>query len=485
MRIQTIINVLSTLLLFLCSTMLVPLIIAIVEQQSDLIPFILSFIITLITGSSLFFLTKKTKKDISHREGFAIVSFGWFLCCIFGALPFYFHGSFGGITNCVFESTSGFTTTGSTILKEIENLPSGILFWRSLTHWLGGMGIIVLSLAILPLLGVGGMQLFKAEVPGPVTDKLRPRIGETAKLLWKVYVAISVIEATLLYFGGMSLYDAVCHTFGTMATGGFSTMNKSIEHYNSVYIDTVITIFMLIAGTNFSLHYTLWKGKYKSYLRDTEFKLYFSVFACFTILITSILYFGNFYPTLGEAIRKSSFQVASILTTTGFSTADFSKWTNVNWLAPSLLFMLMFLGGSAGSTSGGIKCIRAYLLIKIGYRELYKLIHPHAIVQVKLAGKVIDESILRSITGFFVLFMSLFIISGLILTAMGLDFITAFSAVIASLGNIGPGLGGVGPAENYSHIPYLGKWLLIFCMLLGRLEIFTILVLLVPEYWRR
>ena len=418
---------------------------------------------------------------MNHREGMAIVTLGWLSAGLFGALPFYLAGTFAGFTDCFFEAMSGFTTTGASVMTDIEIVPRGLLLWRSLTHWLGGMGIIVLSLAILPFLGVGGMQLYKAEVPGPVVDKLRPRIRDTAMLLWKVYLLFSLLETVLLMFGGMDLFEALCHTFGTMATGGFSTKNASVGHYNSLYIESVVILFMIVAGINFSLHFQLLRGRPLALWRDPEFRFYGSVILIFTLVSTASVY-REVYAGLGQALRYSAFQVVSICTTTGYATADFELWTP---LTQSMLLFLMFLGGSAGSTAGGMKCMRIMLLLKHSYRELFRLIHPRAVAQVKLGRQIVHDQVLQSIWGYFILFLGLFVLAALSLAAMGVDVQTSFAAVLACIGNIGPGLGTVGPSENYAHLPAMGKWVLTLCMLLGRLEIYTVIILFVPEFWRR
>jgi trk system potassium uptake protein TrkH len=355
------------------------------------------------------------------------------------------------------------------------------LFWRSLTHWLGGMGIIVLTIAILPFLGVGGMQLFKAEVPGPVADKLRPRITETAKLLWKVYLIFTAAEVLLLFFGGMSLFDSFCHTFGTLATGGFSTKNGSIGAYDSVYFDAVITGFMLLSGINFALHYQLLTGHPKAFYRNSELRFFLGVFLAAFLLIWLTIWQGGMYGP-AEAVRYASFQTASILTTTGYATADYELWPP---LAQMVLVVLIFIGGSAGSTAGSVKCMRIMLLFKHAYRELRRLIHPRAVIPVKLGGRVVAEEVIQSVWGFFMLFLGLLAASFLILAAMGLDPATSFTAVAATIGNIGPGLGSVGPADNYAHLPQAAKAVLILCMVLGRLEVYTVFILFVPEFWRK
>ncbi len=446
-------------------------------------PLLVSMAVTLASGLGLFFLFRDGRAaPMNHREGMAIVAVGWVAASVVGALPFWFAETFpGSFIDCLFESMSGFTTTGASVLTDIEAVPRGILFWRSLTHWLGGMGIIVLSLAILPFLGVGGMQLYKAEVPGPVPDKLRPRIKDTAMLLWKVYLLFTVVQTVLLCLGGMDLFESLCHTFGTMATGGFSTRNTSVAAYDSVYIDVVITVFMLIAGANFTLHYHALRGRPGVLWRDPEFRFYILVFAGFTLWSAWDL-LGPNYEHFGQALRYSSFQVASIMTTTGFATADYELWTP---LPQCLLLLCMFLGGCAGSTGGGIKCMRIQLLLKHAYNELYRLIHPRAVTRVKFGKRSVEQDVLNSIAGFFLLFLGLFIVSSFLLAAMGVDVVTSFAAVVACIGNIGPGLGAVGPTDNYAALPDMGKMLLYFCMLLGRLEIYTVIILFVPEFWRK
>ena len=444
-------------------------------------PLFLSLCITVLTGAFLmFFFRRPNPLVINHREGMVIVSLGWVACGFFGALPFAL-GGFPSFTDAYFESVSGFTTTGASILTNIEALPKGLLLWRSLTHWLGGMGIIVMTIAILPFLGVGGMQLYKAEVPGPVADKLQPRIKDTAMSLWKVYVLLTAAQVVLLLPGGMDLFESVCHAFGTMATGGFSTRNASVAAYGSAYIDYVISFFMLVASLNFALHFQLFRGRPLVLWRDPEFRFFGILVAVLTLVTVLSIRFTN-YPSWADAARYGVFQVASIISTTGFATADFELWGP---LPQGILLLCMFLGGCAGSTAGGIKSMRVMMLFKHAYRELFRMVHPRAVLPLKFGPKLVKEEVLSSIWGFFILFIVLFVLSSLALAAMGIDVLTAFSAVAACIGNVGPGLGGVGPLDNYSWIPAPGKWVLVFCMLLGRLEIYTILVLFVPEFWRK
>ena len=444
-------------------------------------PLFVSLCVTVLTGVLLMLGFRRPKPlVINHREGMVIVTLGWAACALFGALPFVL-GGFPSFTDAFFESMSGFTTTGASILSDVEAQPKGLLLWRSLTHWLGGMGIIVLTVAILPFLGVGGMQLYKAEVPGPVADKLQPRIKDTAMSLWKVYVLFTAAQVALLMLGDMDLFESVCHAFGTMATGGFSTRNTSIAAYDSAYIDGVITFFMLLAGVNFALHFQLLRGRPLAMWRNPEFRFFGMLFLALTAVVTFCIHESS-YPSWVDALRFSSFQVASIISTTGYATADYELWMP---LPQGILLLCMFIGGCAGSTSGGIKCMRIMLLFKHAYRELFRLVHPRAVLPIKFGPKLVRDEVLTSIWGFFVLFMLLFVLSGLALTALGVDLVTAFTAVAACIGNIGPGLGQVGPVDNYAGIPALGKWVLSFCMLLGRLEIYTVLVLLVPEFWRK
>lgn len=480
MKITFILHILGALLVCLALTLLLPIAFAANDPAGTIQAFALSSAICLGTGLLLIKLFQN-KKELSVREGFAVVTFGWLFFALFGALPYLLSGTIPAPVDAVFETMSGFTTTGSTILTEIESLPRSILFWRALTHWLGGMGIIVLSLAILPMLGVGGMQLFQAEVPGPTADRLKPRIQDTAKLLWGVYVILTALETLLLMAGNMSFYDALCHAFATLATGGFSTRNASIAAYNSAYIDWVITLFMFMAGVNFSLHYYALRGRLGEYFRNEEFRFYLLI----TVAATAILVWANqgvVYDSWLDNLRYSAFQSASILTTTGFGSADFELWPV---LSQYLLIFLMFIGGCAGSTGGGMKVARILLLLKHGLVQLYRLIHPRAIRLVKLGNSPVDPEVMQSILGFFALFMGVFVCASFLMAASGLDLVSAAAAVIATLSNIGPGLGSVGPVDNFAHITDFGKGVLIVCMLLGRLELFTVLVLFLPSFWRK
>jgi trk system potassium uptake protein TrkH len=479
---QLVLRFIGILIFFLGLSMAGPLLVSFIYRDGSTWALLYSMLITCGIGLIFFIITKKDKEThLSHRDGVAIVTFGWVAAGFVGAIPFLLSSSIPNFTNAYFESLSGFTTTGASILTDIERLPEGIILWRSQTQWFGGMGIIVLSIAILPFLGVGGMQLYKAEIPSPVVDKLKPRISDTAKTLWKVYLLITVLQIVLLFVGGMPLFEAISHGFCTMPTGGFSPKNASIAHYNSPYFDGVIIVFMLLAGINFSLHYRLIKGDLTIFGKDPECRVFFSLVALFIIVVAFNIY-GTVYDSFTKAFRFAAFQVTSIITTTGFVTADYDLWPS---LSRELLLLCMFLGAMAGSTGGGMKIMRIILLAKHTYYEIFRIIHPHAITSVKLGGRPVPADVLSSIWGFFLLFLGVFIVAALIMASLGLDLISAFASVAASLGNIGPGLGLVGPTKNYMAIPFVGKWVLIFCMLLGRLEIYTVIVLLMPEYWRK
>jgi len=485
MRWRYVLHVIGALVACVGLTMALPLAWGVYYGDGTAWPLAESLGITTASGALLFFAFRdpaSSRTAMTHREGMAIVALGWFVAGAFGGLPFYLGGTFDSVADCVFESLSGFSTTGASVLTDIEAVPRGILFWRSLTHWLGGMGIIVLSLAILPFLGVGGMQLYRAEVPGPAPDKLKPRIKDTAMTLWKVYLVFSAAQTLLLMLGGMDLFDALCHTFGTMATGGFSTRNASIAAYDSAYIDGVITVFMLIAGINFSLHYLLLKGKPLAMLKNPEFRVYAIMVLCFVAVLTLAVHAAGDYETVGQSVRYTAFQVASILTTTGYATADYEMWPGI---AQAVLVFCMFVGGCAGSTAGGMKVMRIMLLCKHSYQELFRLIHPRSVSRVKMGHVAVQDDVLRGVWGFFILWLGLFVLAAFAVAATGVDVVTSFAAALACIGNIGPGIGGVGPMDNYAWLPDTAKWALTLCMVLGRLEIYTVIILFVPEFWRK
>jgi len=452
-------------------------------------------IATIIIGFLLWFFNRNAKKSIGKKEGYVIVTFGWLMLSFTGTLPYIFTGTIPQFTNAFFETISGYSTTGASILTDIESMPKGILFWRSATHWIGGMGIIVLTIAILPLLGIGGMQLFMAEAPGPSADKMHPRITETAKRLWLIYFALTFTEFILLKFAGMTWFDAINHAMATMSTGGFSTKNASVAHWNGTpAIQYIINAFMIVAGTNFVLSYFALKGNIKKVFSSEEFKYYLFGIIGLTLLLTFVI--ANFqdpnlitsvdhpkpWGSLESTFRHSLFQVTSILTTTGFVTADFTMWSS---FATMVMFSLFFIGGSAGSTSGGIKIVRHIIMIKNSLLEFKKLLHPNAIIPVRYNGIGVPKNIVYNILAFFVLYMGIFIVSSIILTFLGLDFESAFGAAASSLGNIGPAFGSVSPVDNYAHLSISAKWFCAFLMLIGRLELFTVLILLTPFFWRK
>lgn len=480
MRLFSVIHIIGFLMMFLAAAMLLPLPFSLYYGDDTARAFLISAAMTALFGFVCWAATRsRVDRDLRPRDGFAIVTLGWTVFSMAGALPFILTGSISSFTDAFFETMSGFTTTGATILTNIEALPHGLLFWRSLTHWIGGMGIIVLSLVILPFLGVGGMQLYRAELRS-AADRLTPRITETAKILWGVYVAITAVEAILLMFGGMNLFEALCHSFGTMATGGYSTRNASIGAYASGYIDMVVIFFMLAAGTNFSLHYRFLKGDFKVYFRNQEFLFFISLIGVATAVILADTVFR--YESGARALRDTVFQVVAILTTTGYGTADYEQWS---FSSQFVLFMLMFFGGCAGSTGGGMKMMRVHVLVKVVYAEILRLIHPRAVIPVRVGRQALERDVVANFVGYFILFVLIFVVGVYVMTAMGLDMQTSFGAVAASLSNIGPGLGAVGPTDNYSEIPTAGKWVLSLLMLMGRLELYTVLVLFSPSYWKK
>lgn len=419
--------------------------------------------------------------DLTVRQSYLIVSLAWVAAAAFGALPYVLSGVASPL-DAFFESISGFTTTGASIFPDPGSLPRGLLFWRDFSQWLGGMGIIVLVVAVLPFLGVGGMQLFRAEVPGPTPDRLQPRISRTASVLWRVYVGLSAAQVALYVAGGLDLFDAVTHTFGTMPTGGFSPHTRSIAAFQSPYVEYVTVAFMYLAGTNFALHYRALKGRPRSLLADEEWRFYSILLGGAVLAVFAAHLVAGTYASLETAFRASLFQVVSIGTTTGFATQDYVRWPAVTQV---LLVFLMFVGGMAGSTGGGIKTMRLWAALKQGVTEIRKHLHPRAIMLTRLGGKVVHEGVMLNILAFMLLFVASFIVGVAVLTAVGIDLTTAAGASAAAIGNVGPGLGGVGPTESYAWMPGTAKVTLTLLMLLGRLEIYTILILFHPEFWRR
>ncbi len=480
---KIILRIISYLLLIVCAFMLTAVAVAIsFNEMAEAKTFALVVGVTVfLAGGFLLWVRSSPHSHPSFKDGFLFVTGSWVIVALFGALPFYLSGAIPSFCDAYFETISGFTTTGASILTEIQTLPHSILYWRSLTHWLGGMGIVVLTVAILPLLGVGGLQLVKAEAPGPTVDKITPRIAETAKYLWYIYLGMTVVETVMLMAGGMSFIDSLIHTFGTLATGGFSTKNGSVEHFNSAYIDWVITFFMVAAGMNFALHFRLLTGKAGSLLKNSELKAYLLIFVTATLAIAWILNL-QVYPLFKDALRYSAFQVASILTTTGFVSADYETWPHV---AQAILFLLMFVGGCSGSTGGGIKVVRLVTLFKQAVNEMKYLIHPKAIFPLRISGQVVQKNIVYAISGFFFLYIAIILLVTFAVCLSGVDLLSALTAALATVGNIGPGFGLVGPTKNYAHFVDPIKWLLSFAMLAGRLELYTVLVLFTPMFWKR
>lgn len=480
MRTGGVLNILGKLLIALSLFLLTPIPFSLYFEDGMIPMFLLCSLLGALLGGIIVAIFVPDK-DLGYRDGFAVVVLSWLGLAFLGSLPFYFCGAMPSYVDCFFESMSGFTTTGSTILSEVEVLPESVLFWRATTHWLGGMGIIVLSLAILPLLGVGGTQLFQAEMPGPTKDRLAPRIQDTARILWGVYLLFTLLEILLLVLGGMTFFNAVCHAFATLATGGFSPHTASAGYYPSVYIQLVIVVFMFLAGINFSLHHrALMSGRFAVYWKNEEFRFYLILIAASTLIIFFANLAGHIYQQQGKNLLDTLFQVISIVTTTGFGTADFDTWPPV---CKVLLLSLMFVGGCAGSTGGGIKVVRILVFFKYARLQLRNLVHPRAVGVIKLGNRKVPKEVTIAILGFFALYIVVFLLATLVVTGLGVDLLTGMSAVIATLNNIGPGLAGVGPARNFGELPDLAKVVLTFCMLAGRLELYTVAILFTPDFW--
>lgn len=490
---KIIFHFLGLLLLFNGGFMLLSAIISLIYKDGVTLQIFLAGITTLLVGLLAMVFTRSHNKEMNKREGYIVVAFGWIIMSLSGSLPYILTDSIPSFTNAFFETMSGYTTTGASILNDIEAVPKGVLFWRSLTHWIGGMGIIVLAIAILPLLGIGGMQLFAAEAPGPSADKLHPRITDTAKRLWLIYFGYTAAETILLQLAGMSFFDAINHSMATLSTGGFSTKNDSIAYWNGQpIIQYIIILFMFLAGTNFVLSYFAFKGKIQKVIHDEEFKLYFRFIVIFTLIAALIIYFradvsqsSVAHPMVwGEAesaFRHALFQVLTVITTTGFISADYTLWTP---FLTVFFFGLMFLGGSAGSTSGGVKVVRHLMLIKNGFLEFKRTLHPNAILPVRYNKRAVSGDIVFNILGFFILYMLSFIIGSLGFSMFQMDFESAIGLAASTLGNVGPALGDFGPVNNYAALPPIAQWWASFLMLIGRLELFTVLILLTPFFWR-
>lgn len=478
---KLILNILGILTMINGLFMLLCLPVSIYYADGSAIPIILSAAIAINLGALAWYLTRDFDKSLRNRDGYLIVTLGWLVMSVTGCLPFIISRTIPDFSSALFETISGYTTTGSSMLNDIEALPQGILFWRGMTQWIGGMGIIVLTVAILPILGVGGMQLFMAESPGPSATKLHPRITETAKRLWLIYVGLTILESIMLSFAGMSVYEAISHSMTTVSTGGFSTRNTSIAAFDSDAIHYIITFFMFCGGVNFTLFYFFLKFRWKSVWNNEEFKYYIAVVVIAT-LITSLVVSFQHPGDLHTSIRDSLFQVVSIVTTTGFATADYTTWGSFVTL---IFFIMMFFGASAGSTAGGVKLVRHIIMVKNGVFELKRLLHPSAIIPVRLNGRAVGQKITYNILAFFFIYLTVFLLGTILMTFFGKDLLTAAGASISSLGNIGPGIGDVGPSHNFSNFSSPAKIILAIQMLMGRLEMFTVLILFTPFFWRK
>lgn len=484
MQLTAIQRILGLLLMLFSTTMLPPIGISLLYSDGFYASFLLAFGLTFLTGTIAWIPVRHVRKELRLRDGFVVVVMFWTVLGLFGALPFAVGAEPNlSVTDAVFESISGLTTTGATVITGIDHLPPSMLFYRQQLQWLGGMGIIVLAVAILPMLGIGGMQLYRAETPGPMKDnKLTPRITETAKALWYIYLGLTVSCTIAYWLAGMTFFDAISHAFSTVAIGGFSTHDASMGYFQEQpLIELVAIIFMFLSGINFALHFLAWRRmNLQPYFHDAEFKTYITVLLVISLITTFYLHINATFDDFNHALLHGVFQVVSIGTTTGFTTSNYAIWPG---FLPVLLLFASFIGGSAGSTGGGMKVIRFLLLLKQGMREINRLVHPNAVIPIKVGGKPLPERVVDSVWGFFATYVAIFSIILLLLMLAGLDQVTAFSAVAATMNNLGPGLGDV--ALNYSSIPDFTKWVLCFAMLLGRLEIFTLLVLLTPAFWRK
>ncbi len=479
-----IIKILGVLLmLFSVLSNLLPFLVSLLYGDDMAWVFIYSFAMTGLLGLLLFLPTARSRKELGTKDGFLIVTLFWAVLGTAGCLPMYLSPALDlSLTDAVFESLSGLTTTGATVISGLDELPKSILFYRQQLQWLGGLGIIVLAMALLPMLGIGGMQLYRAESPGPVKDnKLVPRLQETAKALWYIYLFLTVVCALAYWIVGMDLFDAVSHAFTTVAIGGFSTHDASMAYFDNAAVDFVAIVFMFIAGINFALHFTAWQRRhFRHYLLDPEFLFYAFILGFVSLVAVLVLYLSNVYGSGFEALIKGTFQVVSFATTTGFSTADFNSWP---LFLPYVLLYAAIIGACAGSTGGGLKVVRILLIFKQGLREVQRLIHPKAIIPIKLGGNLVPDRVIDSVWGFFAVYVMAFMVMLLALLATGLDIITAFSAVGACINNLGPGLESV--AQTYGDLPSTAKWILCLAMLMGRLEVFTLLVLFTPMFWKR
>jgi trk system potassium uptake protein TrkH len=483
MQLQAIFKIIGLLLMLFSTTMLTPLLVDLIYREGDTVPFLIGFAATFSSGFLLWWPVRRFRKELRLRDGFLVVVLFWTVLGLAGSIPLIFTLTpYMSFTDAAFESISGLTTTGATVITGLDELPHAILFYRQQLQWLGGMGIIVLAVAVLPMLGIGGMSLYRAETPGPMKDtKLTPRLTETAKALWYIYLGLTIACALAYWLAGMDLFDAISHSFATVSIGGFSPHDASMGYFASPLIEMIAVVFMLLSGVNFALHFIAWRSfSLKTYWQDSEFKTYILILAVVSAITVVYLYLSDTYIYPENALHHGLFQAVSIGTTTGFTTAEYHVWPG---FLPVMLLFASFIGGCAGSTGGGMKVVRFLLLLKQGRREIVRLVHPTAIIPIRMGDKVVSAGVIESVWGFFAAYVAIFSIMLLVLMMTGLDQVSAFSAVAASLNNLGPGLGQVGP--NYATVSDTAKWVLSFGMVMGRLEIFTLLVILSPAFWRR
>lgn len=486
MQIRSVLFIVGVLLVCVGASLVLPLGVSLWYGDGAFLGLLSSLVIMVGGGLALAYTNRsQTPLNLTLRDGFAVVGICWIVSSFAGGLPFVLTST-ASVTDAVFEAASGFTTTGATIFADIEGLPHGLLMWRSLTHWIGGLGIILLSLIVLPLLGVGGMQLYRAEVTGPSPDKLTPRMQDTALTLWRVYCLMTIVLTVLLYIAGMDWFDALNHSFSTVATGGFSTKNNSIAAYPQASIQWILIFFMFIAGINFSLHAQALRGVVKVYLRDRECRFYTVLLILGSaVIVAGLVEHGLFgmrsFPEFEAVTRAAVFQLVSVCTTTGFVSENFNLWPSITLV---IILMFMLMGGCAGSTGGGVKVMRLVMLFRLAYLEIFRLLHPHSVRHLKIAGKSVPVEVISGVVGFFLLYLIVTTVGTIVLTVQDMDLVSAFTATLTCISNVGPGLGSVGPVDNFSHVPTLSKWVLTLCMLLGRLELYAILVLFIPEFWR-
>ena len=484
MQIRSVLFIVGVLLVCVGASLVLPLGVSLWYGDGAFLGLLSSLVIMVGGGLALAYTNRsQTPLNLTLRDGFAVVGICWIVASFAGGLPFVLTST-ASVTDAVFEAASGFTTTGATIFADIEGLPHGLLMWRSLTHWIGGLGIILLSLIVLPLLGVGGMQLYRAEVTSP--DKLTPRMQDTALTLWRVYCLMTIVLTVLLYIAGMDWFDALNHSFSTVATGGFSTKNNSIAAYPQASIQWILIFFMFIAGINFSLHAQALRGVVKVYLRDRECRFYTVLLILGSaVIVAGLVEHGLFgmrsFSEFEAVTRAAVFQLVSVCTTTGFVSENFNLWPSITLV---IILMFMLMGGCAGSTGGGVKVMRLVMLFRLAYLEIFRLLHPHSVRHLKIAGKSVPVEVISGVVGFFLLYLIVTTVGTIVLTVQDMDLVSAFTATLTCISNVGPGLGSVGPVDNFSHVPTLSKWVLTLCMLLGRLEIYAILVLFIPEFWR-